>query len=119
MSHLDPALLTQLITAIIGALGALGALFVALAGYFKSKSNASSIAATNAKVDDNTKLTAATSARVEQNTKAQEATHEAINSKMDALLKVTRDSSFAAGQKDQADKQTAANAAKETKDEFS
>jgi hypothetical protein len=113
MSHIDPALLTQLITAVIGALGALGALFVALAGLIRSKANAASIQKTNAKLDDNTALTVATSSQVQQNTKAQEATHEAINSKMDALLKVTKDASFAAGQKAQVDKQAAADAAKD------
>lgn len=43
-------------------------------------------------------------------------THDAVNGQTDALLKVTGDARFAAGQKDEADKQadiqTAVNAAK-------
>jgi hypothetical protein len=62
---------------------------------------------------DNTKITAATNAKVDQNTAAQEATHLAINSKMDALLAVTKAASFAEGAKSETDKQAAAGAAKE------
>jgi hypothetical protein len=50
MGHIDPALLTQLITAAVALLTGLSTLAVALAGYFKSRSNA-------VKLDENTKMT--------------------------------------------------------------
>lgn len=44
MGHIDPALLTILITAGAGLITALAQLCVALAGYFKSKSDRANIA---------------------------------------------------------------------------
>jgi hypothetical protein len=85
VGHIDPALLTQLITAAIALLTALGTLFVALAGYLKSKSNSD-------KLDHNTRIT--------------EETSKATDGIVSQLVASTKQSSFAAGQKDQADRQT-------------
>jgi hypothetical protein len=90
MGHLDPALTAQLITAAIGLLTGLGTLAVALAGYFRSKAN-------SAKLDENTALT--------RDVKV------STDGKMDQMLSVVHGAAFAAGQKDQVDKQTVIQAA--------
>lgn len=59
MKGIDPALLTQLVTAIIAVLTGLGTLCVALASYFKSKANSAKLDASAQKLDENTKLTQA------------------------------------------------------------
>jgi hypothetical protein len=94
MGHLDPALLTVLITAGAGLLTGLAQLSVALAGYFRSKSERASIIS---KLDDNTAIT--------KNVQL------ATDGKMDQMLSLTKAASFAAGQKDQVDKQTDISAA--------
>jgi hypothetical protein len=98
MSTIDPVLLSQLVTAGIGLITAFATLCVAIAGYLKSKSN-------SAKLDVNTAIT--------------QATHESTNGKMAELVAVVKQSAFAAGQKDQVDReanrQPAVDAAKESK----
>jgi hypothetical protein len=91
VGHIDPALLTQLITAGIAVLTGLGTLFVALAGYFKSKSNSD-------KLDHNTAVT--------------EQTSKATDGIVSQLVASTKTASFAEGVKQQVDKQTAVDAAK-------
>ncbi len=64
----------------------------------KADANAAKIDTTAAKVDANTALT--------------QITHDQVNGQSAALLKVTGDASFAAGQKDQLAQQNAADAKK-------
>jgi hypothetical protein len=77
MGHVDPAVITQLLIA-------LATLATALAGYFKSRSNSS-------KLDVNTAIT-----------KATQTSTDGIVTK---LVGVASDAAYAAGQKDQVDKQ--------------
>jgi hypothetical protein len=83
MSHIDPATWTQLIVAV-------STLFVAIAGWLKSQSN-------SRKIDANTNLT--------------QSTHDATNGKMEQLIGVVKVAAFAAGVKEQVDKQADITAA--------
>lgn len=97
MGKLDPALLTILITAGAGLLTALAQLAVALAGYFRSKANAAILTGNTAKLDENTAITKATAIST-----------DGIVTK---LIGVTKDASFAEGQKSEVDKQASIQSA--------
>jgi hypothetical protein len=94
MGHIDPALLTILITAGAGLLTALAQLCVALAGYFRSKSER---AALSAKLDENTAVT--------------KATQISTDGLVTKLVGTATAAAYAKGQKDQVDKQTDINTA--------
>jgi uncharacterized iron-regulated protein len=95
MSHLDPTVLTQLITAGIALITAVATLIVAIANRISTKANAS-------KIDENTKITRQTAS--------------ATDGIVTQLVASTKTASFAEGVKDQVDRQTdiqtAVNAAK-------
>jgi hypothetical protein len=94
MGHLDPALLTVIITAGAGLLTGLAQLSVALAGYFRSKSERASI-----------------SSKLDQNTAITQQTAKATDGIVSQLVASTKQASFAEGVKDQVDKQAAIQAA--------
>jgi hypothetical protein len=94
MGHIDPALMTVLITAGAGLITGLAQLCVALAGYYRSKSERAAI---TAKLDENTAIT--------KDVKI------STDGKMDQMLGLAKTAAFAAGQKDQVDRQTDITAA--------
>jgi hypothetical protein len=92
--QLDQTTETQLVVAVITLIGV-------VANWIKSNTNSNKIDANKAELTQ----------KVDANTALTKLTHDSTNSKMDALIATTRDSSFRAGQQDQVAKQAVIEAA--------